>query len=86
MMTSWLVYLVECSDSTFYCGITNNLENRLKKHNNGTASKYTRGRLPVVLIACQHCDSRSAALKLEAKVKKLPKRDKLLMFGRTVHR
>ena len=43
-------YILKCADDTYYCGYTNDLENRIKKHNQGKGAKYTRGRLPVVLV------------------------------------
>ena len=73
----WSVYLVECKDGSFYCGISNNVPKRIKKHNSGKGAKYTRGRGPVVLMCSAECESKSAALKLEAAVKRLPKKIKL---------
>jgi len=45
----WYVYLLECSDSSLYCGITNDLEKRIATHNSGKGAKYTKVRLPVKL-------------------------------------
>jgi len=73
----WFVYILKCADNSYYCGITNDLDKRLKAHNNGTASKYTRGRLPVKFVKIWAVTNKSAALKLEAKIKKLPKNKKL---------
>ncbi len=72
----WLVYLLACADATFYCGITNGLEKRLKAHNTGTASKYTRSRLPVKLKAKSRLMTRSNALKSEYRIKQLPRSEK----------
>jgi putative endonuclease len=71
-MKTWSVYLVKCSDNSLYCGVTNDLENRLIKHNEGTASKYTRARLPVELAAVRNNLTKSEAYKIEYRVKKLP--------------
>lgn len=49
-MNNWFVYILECRDKTYYTGITNHLEERLKKHQNGKASIYTRDRGPVKLV------------------------------------
>jgi predicted GIY-YIG superfamily endonuclease len=68
---AWIVYIVQCADATLYTGITNNLERRLNQHNAGTASRYTRRRLPVVLIYHEAQPTRSAALKRELEIKKL---------------
>ena len=43
-------YLLECSDGTFYCGWTNDLEKRVKAHNSGRGAKYTKPRRPVRLV------------------------------------
>ena len=74
--TPWFVYLVECTDGTLYCGATTDVTRRLQEHNRGTASRYTRGRRPVVLISHAPCPDRASALSLEAAVKKLPREKK----------
>jgi putative endonuclease len=73
----WIVYILECSDKTLYTGITNNMEKRLAAHQNGTASRYTRSRLPVRLVYEEKCQSRSRALRREMIVKELKRSDKL---------
>lgn len=70
---SWQVYLLRCADGTLYCGITTDMQRRLAQHNAGTASKYTRSRLPVTLAARIGVADKSAALRLELAVKKQPK-------------
>lgn len=73
----WHVYILECADGTFYTGITNNLEKRIKQHNSNKGAKYTKGRTPVKLIKSFETFSKSEALKLEYKIKQLPREDKL---------
>lgn len=73
----WLVYILRCADNTLYTGATNNIHKRFAAHNAGKGAKYTRGRLPVTLIDIFPCDSKSSALKLEYKIKKLSHREKL---------
>jgi putative endonuclease len=73
----WCVYMVECSDSTIYTGITNNLESRIKVHNSGKGSKYVKTRLPVRLLWNIESENRSEASKLEIKIKKLTRTQKL---------
>ena len=80
---NWVCYLLECADDTLYCGITNDLEKRLAAHNAGTASKYTRARVPVELVFVEQCDGKSAALKREMAIKKLPRTKKLALIGLT---
>ncbi|QWD72847.1 GIY-YIG nuclease family protein [Polynucleobacter sp. MG-5-Ahmo-C2] len=77
---SWLVYLLECADGTYYAGITNRLEHRLEAHNSGQGARYTRSRRPVVLLASQEHPDRSEASKAEAKLKQLPRSAKLGFF------
>jgi putative endonuclease len=74
---TWLVYLIECSDTTYYCGVTNNLDKRIKVHNSGKGAKYTKNRLPVKLLVNSQLMTKSEAYKLEYKVKKQRKRDKI---------
>ena len=74
---NWFVYILKCSDDTLYTGITNNLEKRIATHNSGKGAKYTKGRLPVILLKKFETQSKSEALKLEIKIKKLPREQKL---------
>lgn len=71
-MAAWSVYLLECADHSLYCGVTTNLDTRLLKHNQGTASRYTRSRRPVTLAAVRENLEKSAAFKLEYRIKQLP--------------
>jgi len=75
----WCVYLLRCRDCSLYTGITNDLPKRLKAHAAGKASKYTRSRLPVRLAYSEPQRSKSAALKREAAIKKLSRKEKLLL-------
>ena len=73
----WFVYLLICSDNTLYCGITNDIDKRIKKHNAGRGAKYTKARRPVSLLKYFECPDKSSALKLEYKIKKLSRAEKL---------
>jgi len=70
--------LIRCSDESLYCGITNNLKNRLEAHNSGKGAKYTRFRKPVELVAASTEMTKSDALKLEYRVKQIPASKKYL--------
>lgn len=72
----WLVYILICKDGSLYTGYTNNLEKRIAKHNAGKGAKYTRSRLPVKLFKYFEVASKSEALKLEIKIKKLSREEK----------
>jgi putative endonuclease len=73
----WVVYLIRCSDKSLYCGITNNLKNRLAAHNSGRGAKYTRSRRPVKLIGVSSEMTKSDTLKLEYRVKQVPSSRKI---------
>jgi UV DNA damage endonuclease len=73
---SWYLYILKCNDSTLYTGITNDLSRRLVQHNSGTASRYTRSRLPVSLVYQEPCRGRSSALRKEYRMKQLSRKEK----------
>ena len=77
---NWFCYLLRCADDTLYCGITNDLEKRLAAHNAGTASKYTRVRVPVELVFSEPCTDRSVASKREMEIKSLKRAEKLVLI------
>lgn len=80
-MIPYLVYILACADGSLYTGISNNVERRLKEHNKGTASKYTRARLPVNLVYLENTSSKSEALKREAQIKKLTRKEKINLIN-----
>ena len=71
------VYVLKCRDGSFYTGYSNNLQERIEKHNKGIASKYTRSRLPVRLMKSWTFVTKSEATKAEAGFKKLTRSEKL---------
>ena len=73
----WMVYILRCSDGSLYTGVTNSLEKRMLGHGRGTASKYTRSRRPVTLLATSVEMNKGEALRLEIKIKKMPKAKKV---------
>jgi putative endonuclease len=77
MAKLWYVYLIRCCDDSIYCGITTNIKQRVARHNDGTASKYTRARRPVRFIIAKYGFNRSDALKMEYKIKQMKKLDKI---------
>ena len=78
------VYVLRCKDNSLYCGQTNNLEKRIKEHNDSKniSTKYTRGRRPVTLVYVEKVKTVSDALKREREIKKLPKEKKELLVQR----
>ena len=75
------VYLLRCADGTLYCGWTIDLEPRLAALNAGSASRYTRSRLPVALAWSQALPDRSAARREEARIKGLTRARKLALIA-----
>ena len=72
-------YILLCADGTLYTGWTNDLERRLKAHNAGTGSKYTRARLPVTLLYAEPHSDRSEAMHREYAIKQLTRAEKLAL-------
>jgi putative endonuclease len=66
------VYLLRCADGTLYCGWSTDPERRLRQHQAGTASRYTRRRLPVELVYTREFETRSEAMREEIRIKRLP--------------
>ena len=74
------VYMLRCGDGSLYTGWTNDLEKRLKAHNSGTASKYTRTRLPAELVYFEEWESKEAAMSREWHIKQLTRDEKLKLI------
>ena len=67
-MTFWL-YMLRCSDGSYYTGHTDDLERRIAQHQHGALAGYTRRRRPVTLVFSQEFPSRIEALERERQVK-----------------
>ena len=71
------MYVLRCSDSSLYCGVSTDPARRLVEHNETTrGAKYTRSRRPCCLLFEEECESKSQAFKKEAAFKKLRKPQK----------
>ena len=73
--------MLRCADGTLYTGIATDADRRCAVHNSGKGAKYTRSRLPVSIIYRESVEGYAAALKREAAVKKLSRREKLELAG-----
>ena len=73
----WFVYLVRCSDGSFYAGIATDVNERVKRHNWGVGCSYTRMRRPVELVWSEFCGDRSLARAREKQIKSWGQRRKL---------
>lgn len=69
-------YILRCADGTYYCGWTNNLDRRLKAHNEGKGAKYTRSRRPVALVYYEAFSTKEEAMRREYEIKQLPRKKK----------
>jgi putative endonuclease len=65
----WYLYILQCSDGSFYTGITVDMDKRLHLHNSGKGARYTRSRRPCDLIYFEECDSESTARRRELEIK-----------------
>ena len=70
------VYLLRCADGSLYCGWSTDPERRLRQHQAGSASRYTRTRRPVELVYTRAFETRSEAMREEARIKRLTPADK----------
>ena len=77
---SWYIYILRCGDDTLYTGITDDVEKRFAAHCTGKGAKYTRGRGPLTLVYTEEVEDKSAALKREHAIKKLPRAEKLKLI------
>ncbi len=77
-------YILKCKDGTYYTGWTNNLEKRLKDHNEGRGAKYTKARLPVSLIYYEEFQAKEEAMRREYAIKHMTRSEKcsLIRAGR----
>lgn len=79
----YYVYILQCADGTFYTGYTDDPQRRLAVHNSGKGAKYTRSRLPVTLVYQEKLESKSAALRREAEIKKLTRAEKKTLIAQS---
>ncbi len=82
---SYWVYMLQCKDGTYYTGMTDDVDKRLAAHNAKKGAKYTRGRGPSEVVFRQECADRSEALKREAEIKKLARKDKIALIEEKKH-
>ena len=83
LQKKWLIYILECRDGSLYCGITNNLEKRLKQHKGEIkgGSKYTRSHWPCKLVYEEKSASRSEALQREVIIKKMSRDERQALIN-----
>lgn len=69
-------YLLRCSDGTYYCGWTNNLDKRVAAHNSGKGAKYAKTRRPVELVYYETFETKQEAMSREYHIKRLTRAEK----------
>jgi putative endonuclease len=70
------LYVLECSDASFYAGYTTDIERRVKQHNDGKGAKYTRARAPVKCVYFEEYSTKSEAMRAEYAFKQLTRANK----------
>ena len=80
MEKQWQVYILECQDGSFYTGVTNDIDKRIKAHQKGNGSKYVYRKGFKKLLKTKDCKNKSDACKAEYVIKQLPKHQKLNWF------
>jgi len=84
MKKQWYVYILECEDGSFYTGVTNDVDKRMKAHADGKGSKYVYNKGFRKLLFAKPCKDKSDAFKCEYKIKNLPRNQKLDWFLRNI--
>lgn len=79
----WFVYIVRCSDTSLYIGMSNNVSERVRKHNDGSGARYTAQRKPVFLVHTESYPNKSDAMRRERQLKGWvrSKKENLIAFG-----
>ncbi len=78
----WSVYILRCSDGSYYVGYSKDAEKRLETHNAGKGAKYTRSRLPCEMVYTEKFASKNEAMSREYQVKKLNRTRKQALIDR----
>lgn len=76
----YFVYILECSDGSLYTGIATDIKKRFEEHKNGKGAKYTRARGAKRIRYSERHPTRGDALKREAQIKAMMRREKLLLI------
>jgi len=77
----WTVYVLRCKSGELYTGCTTDLERRVREHNSGNGSKFTRSRRPVAVVYKEELGGRSEALRRERAIKAMRRNEKLILVG-----
>ena len=78
---TWHVYILKCSNKSLYTGIATDISRRINEHNSKRGSAYVQAHLPAKLIYQELHKTRSLALKREAQIKSLTRKQKLTLIN-----
>ncbi|GAB1308811.1 hypothetical protein KH5_14940 [Urechidicola sp. KH5] len=81
-MKKGFVYILKCSDCSFYTGSTIDMEQRLNQHQMGRGSNHTRNRLPVTLVYLEVCTTIGAAFEREKQIQGWRREKKLALINK----
>lgn len=81
-MENNFTYIVECSDHTLYTGWTNDLEKRIRAHNEGKGAKYTKSRRPVRLVYFETFSTKEEAMSREYRIKRMSRKEKMKLLSK----
>lgn len=82
---AWFVYMIRASDESLYTGITTDVERRFNEHGSHLkGARYFRGRQPLEVVLAEQFADRSLASRREAEIKKMPRKDKLILIGQGI--
>lgn len=82
LLKRYFVYMLRCRKGDLYTGYTGNLRRRLREHEAGRASRFTRARLPVQLVYSERCGSVRSAMARERQIKGLSRGQKLSLVSK----
>ncbi|MBU0670636.1 MAG: GIY-YIG nuclease family protein [Patescibacteria group bacterium] len=77
----YTVYILLCGDNSLYTGIAKNVEKRFQEHKSGKGSKYTRAKKAVKIVYTKRCKNKGYALKHEAEIKRLSRKEKDILIN-----
>ncbi|MEK6958492.1 MAG: GIY-YIG nuclease family protein [archaeon] len=75
------VYLIECADTTYYCGSSKDVQKRFEAHSKKRGAKYTKYRLPLKLVYVEECCSLKEAMRREIAIKRMKRKQKELLVA-----
>ena len=81
-MKDYFVYILKCSDDSYYTGVTNNLEKRINEHQSGIIKGYTSNRLPIRLVFSERFSDINQAIRFEKQIKGWSRKKKEALISR----